>query len=133
MKAQFSHVQWGRVLQAGILVVILDFILGLVWGLLAIQAHIAFQVFIWGTYILEFLLIVGGGIWVARKVESAAPLHGFLVGLIVALISFLFSFCSLFSGQSFGSFVLVVLGYFVLDVAGGWLGGVLGSRGREKS
>ncbi len=119
MKAQFSHVHWGRVLQAGILVVILDFILNLV--LLAIQTHIAFQVFIWGTYILEFLLIVGGGIWVARKVERAAPLHGFLVGLIVALISFLFSFFSLVSGQSFGSSVLVVLGYFVLDVAGGWL------------
>lgn len=130
MKAQLSHVRWGRVLQAGILVVILDFILSLALGLLAIQAHIAFQVFIWGTYVLDFLLIVGGGIWVARKVERAAPLHGFLVGLIVALISFLLNFFSLVSGQSIGSSGLMVLGYFVLDVAGGWLGGVLGSRGR---
>jgi hypothetical protein len=58
--------------------------------------------------------------------RSILPVHGLLMGLVVALIFFLLSL-------GFRTPALVVLGTFVLTVAAGWLGGVLGSRGRAKS
>ena len=99
MKALFSDVHWGLVLLTGVLVVILIVILNTVLFLLAThvwwsqpnQAQIAIQVSSWSTYILLILLTFGGAVWVARKVEREADLHGFLVGLVVALTLFLLS------------------------------------------
>ena len=132
MKALFSDVHWGRVLLTGVLLVILDVILNTVLLLLAThiwsqrdQAQIAIQVSSWSSYILVILLTVGGAAWVARKVEREAPLHGFLVGLFVALILLILS-------VGFGSPLLMALLTFDLNLAAGWLGGVLGSRGRKK-
>ncbi len=132
MKALFSDVHWSRVLLTGVLLVILDVILNTVLLLLAThiwsqrdQAQIAIQVSSWSSYILVILLTVGGAAWVARKVEREAPLHGFLVGLVVALILLIIS-------VGFGSPLLMALLTFDLNLAAGWLGGVLGSRGRKK-
>jgi len=132
MKALFSDVHWGRVLLTGVLLVILDVILNTVLLLLAThiwsqsdQAQIAIQVSSWSSYILVILLTVGGAVWVARKVEREAPLHGLLVGLVVALILLILS-------VGFGSSLLMALLTFDLNLAAGWLGGVLGSRGRKK-
>ena len=132
MKALFSDVHWGRVLLTGVLLVILDVILNTVLLLLAThiwsqpdQAQIAIQVSSWSSYILVILLTVGGAAWVARKVERDAPLHGLLVGLVVALILLILS-------VGFGSPLLMALLTFDLNLAAGWLGGVLGSRGRKK-
>ena len=132
MKALFSDVHWGRVLLTGVLLVILDVILNTVLLLLAThiwsqrdQAQIAIQVSSWSSYILVILLTVGGAAWVARKVERDAPLHGLLVGLFVALILLILS-------VGFGSPLLMALLTFDLNLAAGWLGGVLGSRGRKK-
>jgi putative membrane protein (TIGR04086 family) len=131
MKAQFSHVHWGRVLGTVVLIVILVYILETVLALLAFhiwgqpdQRQIAFQVAIWSTVIVQLLLTGAGAVWVARKVERKAPLHGLLVGLVAALIL-------LPLGKA--PIDLVSLVTFVLTVAAGWLGGVLGSRGRVKS
>jgi putative membrane protein (TIGR04086 family) len=131
MKAQFSHVHWGRILLTSILVVILVIIFNtvLVWPISLIwhqpdQRQIVYQVVSWSTNIVALLLTVGGALWVARKAERAAPLHGFLVGLVAALIL-------LPLGKA--TIDLVALVIFVLMIAAGWLGGVLGSRGREKS
>lgn len=129
MKADLSRVHWSQVLSTGVLVVILLFILDLILTFLYIAAHLVLQVYLGSAYLLEFLLIIGAGIWVARKAEGAGPLHGLLVGLVVALMGILFS---LVMRRSFGSSALVVLGEFALDVAAGWLGGVLGSRVRER-
>jgi putative membrane protein (TIGR04086 family) len=132
MKALFSDVHWRRVLLTGVLVVILDIILNTVLLLLATriwnqpdQAQTAIQVSSWSTYILVILLTVGGAVWVARRVEKDAPLHGFLVGLVVALILLILS-------VGFGSPLLMALLTFDLNLVAGWLGGVLGSRGRKK-
>jgi putative membrane protein (TIGR04086 family) len=133
MKAQFSYVHWGRVLLTGVLIVILVVILNTILLLLATrvwsqpdQAQVAIQVSSWSTYILLLLLTVGGAVWVARKAEREAPLHGLLVGLVVAFILFLLS-------RGFGSPVLFALVTFVLNVGAGYLGGILGGRRREKS
>jgi putative membrane protein (TIGR04086 family) len=132
MKALFSDVHWGRVLLTSVLLVILDVILNTVLLLLAThiwsqpdQTQTAIQVSSWSTYILVILLTVGGAVWVARRVEKDAPLHGFLVGLVVALILLILS-------VGFGSPLLMALLTFDLNLVAGWLGGVLGSRGRKK-
>jgi hypothetical protein len=132
MKAHFSHVQWGKVLWSSILLVILVVILYAV-----LLAVIGFPSTSWSTSILAILLTVGGAVWVARKVESEAPLHGFLVGLVAALILLVFnpSVTTFLQGTYPGRLGLLVLalGTFFLMVAAGWLGGILGSRGRENS
>ena len=72
---------------------------------------------------LLVIVVTGYGAWgVVRRVERAALLHGFLVGLVVALLSFLLDW--VFSRQ-INPVGLVLYG---LMVAAGWLGGVLGSR-----
>ncbi len=97
MKALFSYVNWGRVLLTGVLVVILVVILNTVLLLLTTrvwgqpdQAQLTIQISSWITYILLLLLTFGGAVWVARKVEREAPLHGLLLGLVVALILYSF-------------------------------------------
>jgi putative membrane protein (TIGR04086 family) len=130
LKAQFSQMHWGRVLLTGVLVVILVVILNTVLLVLAThvwsqpdQAQISIQVSSWSTYILLLLLTFGGAVWVARTVEREALLHGLLMGLVVGLILCLLSL-------GFGSPILRALVTFVLNMAAGYLGGLLGSRGR---
>jgi putative membrane protein (TIGR04086 family) len=133
MKAQFSQMYWGRVLLTGILVVILVIILNTVLFVLAShvwsqpdQAQIAISVSAWSTYILLLLLTFGGAIWVARTVEREPLLHGLLMGVVVGLI-----ICILSLG--FGSPILRSLITLVLNMAAGFIGGIVGSRGRQQS
>jgi hypothetical protein len=150
MKAELSHVHWGRVFLTSVLVVILVLILDTVlfwlashiWGSpsqteMIYRPSTVYQVTNWSTSILAILLTGGGAVWVARKVEREAPLHGLLAGLVAALILFVISpdVTNFFQGAYRGQLDLLVraLGTFFLMVAAGWLGGVLGSRRREKS
>jgi putative membrane protein (TIGR04086 family) len=75
-----------------------------------------------------FVIVVTGygALWVARRVERATLLHGFLVGLLVALISLVLDLLFIRAIE------LVGLALYVLMVAAGVLGGVLGRR-RERS
>ena len=130
MKAQFSQLHWGRVLLTGVLVVMLVVILNTVLLVLAThvwcqpdQAQIAIQVSSWSTYILLLLLTFGGAVWVARTVEREPLLNALLMGVVVGLILCLLSL-------GFGSSVLWALLTLVLNMAAGFLGGLLGSRRR---
>jgi len=130
LKVQLSHPHWGRIFLTGLLVVILDIILNTVlfWIVALIwsqpnQQLMVLQFDFWSTFVLQLLLTVGGGVWIARKLEREAPLHGLLMGLVIALIFSPFSLG--FRTPALGNLV-----GFVLTVAAGWLGGVLGSRGR---
>jgi putative membrane protein (TIGR04086 family) len=130
MKVRLSQVHWGLVLKAGVVLNILIFVLGLGlsflflalinWG--HVDSHSAIQAI---TMISPFLVLVMtgyGAMRVARQVESAAPLHGFFVGLAVALISLLLA---LILSEEMN---LARLGLTAALVAAGWLGGILGSR-----
>jgi len=132
LKVKLSHLHWGWIFLTGLLVVIMVIILNLV--LLWFANHIwpqqnqqlmLVQFLFWSTFVLQLLLTVGGGVWIARNVEREAPLHGLLMGLVIALIFIPFSL-------GFSVFALVDLAGFFLTIAAGWLGGVLGSRGRQK-
>ncbi len=130
MKAAFSQMHWSRVLLIGLLIVVLIFILNTVLFVLAShiwsqpdQTQLAISVPAWSIYILLLLLTFGGAIWVARTEEREPLLHGLLVGLVVGFIICLLSL-------AFGSPVLRSLLTLVLNMAAGYLGGFLGSRGR---
>jgi hypothetical protein len=130
MRAQLLHLQWGRAFLTGLLVVILviifsgvlDLVAGHIWTQPDQQLMLE-QFLFWGTLVLQLLLTVVGGLWLAGNVERKAPLHGLLMGLFTALIFIPFSI-------SFRDASLIVAISFVLTVAAGWLGGVLGSRGQ---
>src|SRR5437763_17098902 len=97
MKARLSQVHWDLVLKTGVLLYILTFILGLGVSLLLpaflnwghLDPHSIFQAFSLITTLLVIVVTGYGALRVAGKVERADLLHGFLVGLVVALISLL--------------------------------------------
>jgi putative membrane protein (TIGR04086 family) len=74
------------------------------------------------TPLLVIVVTGYGALWVARKVERAALLQGFLVGLVVALLSFLLDLVFSWRIDPVGLIL------YVLMVAAGLLGGILGSR-----
>ncbi|HEX2054416.1 MAG TPA: hypothetical protein VHJ78_11915, partial [Actinomycetota bacterium] len=77
----------------------------------------------WFVPALTVLLTAFAAAWVARTVgESAAALHGLLVGVVVAAISLAFS------NQS----SLTTLALFVLTVAVGWSGGLARSSTQKE-
>ena len=130
MKAQLAQMRWGRVLLTGFLIVILVFILNSVLYSLAThiwsqsdQSQTAIEFSSWSTYILLLLLTFGGAVWVAHTVEREPLLNGLLMGTVVG-----FLICLLSLG--FGSPILRSLVTLVLNMAAGYLGGFLGSRGR---
>lgn len=131
MKVHLSQVQWGRVLLASILVVILTIFMNyvvflfvlLIWGQTK-HLPVFFLDGICSSSVLIILLTLIFALWVARKVEREPRLHGFLIGFIAALLLFLIS-----SGFR-GEFALLTLITTILTIEAGWLGGILGSRGR---
>jgi putative membrane protein (TIGR04086 family) len=130
MNVKLSHLHWGRAFLTGLLVAILVIIFSAVLNWVAVhiwtqpnQQLVLEQVLSWSTLVLQLLLTVGGGLWLARNVEREAPLHGLLMGLFTVLIFLPFSLSS-------KDAALVVPISSVLTIAAGWLGGVLGSRER---
>jgi|SRR5947209_1990365 len=133
MKVQLTKVQWGHVLLASILVVILTIFLNYVVFLLVLmlwgptkQLPVVFLNGALSSSILMILLTFVFAIWVALTVKGQPQLHGFLVGLIVSLLLFLVT-----SGFR-GEFVWLALIGIVLTIEAGWLGGFLVRRSREK-
>jgi putative membrane protein (TIGR04086 family) len=130
MKPRLAEVEWGLVLRAAVLLYVATFILGLVLSFLwlvflsAVNATSDTAVAAFSLIIALLLVVVTGyGAWrAAREVDREAVLHGFLVGFMVALLSFLLDV--LFSRQ----IQLLGLLVYALMVVAGWLGGVLASR-----
>src|SRR5260370_41429704 len=121
---------WGWIFLTGLLVVIMVIILNIVLLWLAgniwpqpNQELMLVRFLFLSTFVLQLLLTVGGGIWIAQNVEREAPLHGLLMGLVIALIFIPFSL-------SLNYPALVELVSFVLTFAACWIGGVLGVSGR---
>jgi len=132
MKARLSRVRWDLVVKAAILIYIATFILGLAlsfpllaflnWARLDSQSAVLASSLISAFFVI---VVTGyGALRVARRVASAALLHGFLVGLLVALISLVLDVLFIRAIKPVG------LGLYVLMVAAGLLGGALGSRRR---
>ena len=138
MRTEHSTLRWGHILLAGVAAATLSMLLVLlivtVYDMgLAVQAHrqpehmllpqLAGPLSPWVRPALAALLTFGAAFWVTHTVGRELRLQGGLVGLVTAL-SLLVT--TLIFG---GTLNLIGVVGFVLTVAGGWLGGVLGCRG----
>ena len=138
MRAYLAQVRWALVLKTAVLLYLVTLVLGLAlsFPLLTIldwarlDSSRAIQVSYLITAVLVFVVTGFGALWGARRAERAPLLHGFLVGLVVALLSFLLDL--LFRP----AIELTGLIFYVLMIAAAVLGGVwgsaLGSRRREQ-
>jgi putative membrane protein (TIGR04086 family) len=135
MRARLAQVRWALVLKTSVLLYLVTLVLGLAvsFPLLAIigWARLDSSRAIQASFLITAALVLAvtgyGALWVARRVERAPLLHGFLVGLMFALFSFLLDL--LFRP----TIELTGLALYVLMIASGVLGGALGSRRREQS
>ncbi|MBI4671719.1 MAG: hypothetical protein HY741_08645 [Chloroflexi bacterium] len=138
MNIQLSNVRWLRVVLTAVLVVVLNYVL--VTLLVTVYAFVlsfqargapdqaqitqfANQFAPWATPLLGILLTFGAAVWVARKVETAPQLHGWLVGLFVAIIGLLLAV--VFGGAED---LFADLLWFVVTIVAGGVGGMLGAR-----
>jgi putative membrane protein (TIGR04086 family) len=135
MKARLARVRWNVIVKTAVVVYIATFILGLAlsFPLLAVldwsglDSDRAVQASSLISALFVFVVTGYGALWVARRVERAALLHGFLVGLVVALISLLLDLVFIRAIAPVG------LGLYALMVAAGVLGGVVGRRRRGQA
>lgn len=131
MNVQLTKVQWGRVLLASMLVVIVTIFLNylvflfvlLIWGQTK-HIPVVFLNGVCSSSVLMILLTLVSALWVARTVERQPRFHGLLVGLIAAFLLFLIT-----SGFR-GEFIFLAVITTLLTIEAGWFGGVLGSRRR---
>jgi putative membrane protein (TIGR04086 family) len=139
MRARLAQVRWALILTTSVLVYLVTLVLGLavsfpllaVFGGGRLDSSRAFQVSFLMTALLLIAVTAYGALWVARRVERAPLLHGVLVGLVVALLSFLLDL--LFRPVLEPTGLIL----YALMIAAGALGGVwgsaLGRRRREQS
>ena len=132
MTAQLSQVKWGRVILTTLAVYVLSFlavflVVTLYAGYLGFQARgapdqamitaFANQYAPWIGPISLILFTVLGAMWMAQRVETAAPLHVVILGALASLVNIVFD------GLSLNSLVTMML-----TIAAGWLGSQLSTR-----
>lgn len=84
---------------------------------LAMIPAFADQCATWVGPIRLILLTVLGAMWVARRVETAVPLHGVILGALTSLVNIIFD------GLSLNAILTTIL-----TIAAGWLGSKLNAR-----
>lgn len=126
MTNQFSRVKWVRVILTALIVYILSF-LTVILVVTAYASYLGFQArgapdqamieafanqtAPWVGPITLLVFTILGAMHVARRVDSAIPLHGVLLGVLAGLVNLLFD-----------GFSLNSLASLVLAIAAGWLG-----------
>lgn len=134
MRAGLAQAHWPLILIASVAIYIVTLLLGIVMSfpVLAflnsgrLDSSSASRVSFVLTAALVIIVTGYGSLLVARRVEHAAMLHGFLVGLVVAVLSLALDW--LFRGMLEPTGLIL----YALMVASGALGGVLGSRRRAQ-
>jgi putative membrane protein (TIGR04086 family) len=130
VKARLAQLQWGLVLATALLIYLLTFLLGIGLSVFlsalfsrSLPASDAAAEAISVISTVLVIVVTGGGAWWAtRRLDRAAPLHGFLIGLVVALIS---AVLDVGFSRALTPIGLLLYG---LMIAAGWLGGLVGSR-----
>lgn len=132
MTTQLSQIKWGRVTLTALAVYIVSFltvilVVTIYASYLGFQARgapdqaminaFANQYAPWIGPIALFIFTTLGAMHVARRVDSAIPLHGVLVGMLAGLFNLLLD-----------GFSLNALVSLILAVGAGWLGTKLSSK-----
>jgi len=122
-------INWGRVLNAGLVAEIL---------LLLIYE---FVVRLYGRGIASTVIVIGGcflfmllgALWVGRKIESRFILHGFLVGVVATVYQVIRSLPVVYDGEYPMNYWLAALYGHTPKLLGGIVGGYLAGRLKKKS
>lgn len=132
MTAQLSQIKWGRVILTTVVVYVLSFltvflIVTAYASYLAFQARgapdqsmintFADQYAPWIGAISLIVFTVLGAMWLVRRVETAAQLHGMILGVLAGLLNIIFDGLN-----------LSTLAATLLTVAAGWSGSHLDAR-----
>lgn len=132
MTAQLSQIKWGRVILTTVMVYVLSFltvflIVTAYASYLAFQARgapdqsmintFADQYAPWIGAISLIVFTVLGAMWLVRRVETAAQLHGMILGVLAGLLNIIFDGLN-----------LSTLAATLLTVAAGWSGSHLDAR-----
>ena len=121
-------INWGRVLNAGLVAQIL---LLLIYQLVVLRygsGTISRVVVLVGCFI--FMLVAA--LWVGRKIESRFILHGFLVGVVAVAYYVVKSFPDVLSGQ-YQDYWLTALWGHTPKLLGGIVGGYIAGRRKTKA
>ena len=114
----FTRLRWGRVIAGGVAAELLVF--AVVFPVLHFFGQTAFLVSI---LVASLVLPLIFGVWVARRAGADFVLHGFLVGVVAAIVYLVVSW-----GRPEPFLYAVAHG---LKVVGGALGGMVAGRGRS--
>jgi len=132
MSNQLSQIKWVRVVLTALVVYILSFLTVIIIvttyaGYLGYQARgapdqtlitaFANQYAPWLGPISLILFTFFGATHVARRVDSALPLHGMILGALASLVNLIFDGLS-----------LSTLAITILTIGAGWLGSKLSNR-----
>jgi putative membrane protein (TIGR04086 family) len=122
-------IQWGRVLNAGL---IAEILLLLVYQLVVLRygrGNASTVTVVVGCFV--FMLV--GALWVGRKIESRFILHGFLVGVVAIVYYVIRSLPDVLAGQYPMNYWLAAVYGHTPKLLGGIAGGFLARRRKAKA
>jgi len=123
------EINWGRVLNAGLVIEILFIGLYQIFAALHGEADQANYIFV---VIGSFVFMLLGALWVARKIESRFILHGFLVGAVAVMYYVIRSLPDAISGQYQNYLQWAIIGH-TPKLLGGIVGGYIAGKRKAKA
>ena len=122
-------INWGRILNAGLIAEIL--LLGVFQIVVALYGRgLASSIVVRGG---SFVFMLVGALWVARKIESRFILHGFLVGVVAIVYYVIRSLPDALSGEYPVNYWMAALQGHTPKLLGGIVGGYIAGRRRTKA
>jgi hypothetical protein len=122
-------INWGRILNAGLVIEILFIGLYQIFAALHGEADLANYIFV---VIGSFVFMLLGALWVARKIESRFILHGLLVGIVAIVYYVIRTLPDALGGQYQNYLLWFIIGH-TPKILGGLAGGYLAGRRRAKA
>jgi putative membrane protein (TIGR04086 family) len=123
-------INWGRVLNAGLIAEIL--LIGLYQIFASLHGNFDQANYIF-VVVGSFVFMLVGALWVGQKIESRFVLHGFLVGVVAIVYYVIRSLPDALSGQYPVNYWLGVLIGHPPKLLGGIVGGYLARRRKTKT
>jgi hypothetical protein len=121
-------IDWGRVLNAGLIAEILLIVVFQIIVALYSNSNAANLTMILGSFI--FMLV--GALWVGQKIESRFILHGFLVGIVAVVYYVIRTLPDVLSGEYANYWVIALWGH-TPKLLGGIVGGYIAGRRKTKA
>jgi putative membrane protein (TIGR04086 family) len=123
-------INWGRILNAGLVLEIL--LIGLYQIFASLHGNFDQANYIF-VVVGSFVFMLVGALWVGHKIESRFVLHGFLVGVVAIVYYVIRSLPDALSGQYPVNYWLGVLIGHPPKLLGGIVGGYLAGRRKTKT